>query len=75
MDVNVHPTKQEVKFGAERQVFSAVYYLGHEAGHLDVLAAALHGYEAQGHIPQTLTAALEQAYANQRMVGKFPGCS
>lgn len=26
MDVNVHPTKQEVKFGSDKKVFDAVYY-------------------------------------------------
>lgn len=45
VDVNVHPTKQEVKFGAERQVFSAVYY------------AVLSALEADGSHPAAVVSA------------------
>ena len=80
VDVNVHPTKQEVKFGSERKVFNAVYYAVRAALEQDQTrpAAVLERPRAHDSVTpnqtrfQTMTAQQYRALTSQGAPG---GCS
>ena len=80
VDVNVHPTKQEVKFGSERKVFDAVYYAVRAALEQDQTrpAAVLERPRAHDSVTpnqtrfQTMTAQQYRALTSQGAPG---GCS
>ena len=82
VDVNVHPTKQEVKFGSDKRVFDAVYYAVRSALEADRTrpAAVLEKAPARPAVSadkgrfQTMTAEQYRALAGQteRPAGKQP---
>ena len=76
VDVNVHPTKQEVKFGSERKVFDAVYYAVRAALEQDQTrpAAVLERPRAHDSVTpnqtrfQTMTAQQYRALTSRRVL-------
>ncbi len=74
VDVNVHPTKQEVKFGSERRVFEAVYYAVLSALEADHTRPPAQGAPDRDKIPAGQSAGRMKAgaagYPADRRAGK-----